>query len=143
MVKRLLHITVPHATNLYKSEFISALVFPSVPSTLVTSTSLSLSAPTVTIGSSTNFTCTALLSMDVSGALIKFDYGSTSNTVTAVAGVTQTDIATMFSITPLSAGEHTCIVTVTASGVCGGGGSEPACPTKTSDSVKLTVQCEW
>ena len=60
----------------------------------------------------------------------------------AVAGNNQIDMATISPVELSSAGEYTCTVTVTASGVCGGGGSELACPTKTSDAVKLTVMCE-
>ena len=119
------------------------LVVPSVPDNLIMSTSLSFSNPTVTLGSPVTLTCTATLSTDVSGTMIKFEYGSiTNNTIAAVSGTSQTDTATISSVSISSAGDYTCTVTVTASGVCGGG-SEPACPTDTSSTVALTVQCEW
>ena len=83
-----------------------------------------------------------MLSVDVSGATIEFDYGYMKNIVDAAAGTTQTDTATIVHEEGFFASEYNCTVTVTASGVCGEGGSEPACPTKTSDSVSLPVQCE-
>ena len=115
---------------------------PSVPDGLITSASLSLSDTSVTVGRSVNLTCTAILSADISGAMIVFDYGFMTNTMAAVAGNTQTDMATLSPVELSSAGDYTCAVTVTAPGVCGGGGSEPACPTVTSDPVTLNVQCE-
>ena len=116
--------------------------FPSVPGNLTISVFLTPPNPTGTIGSPINLTCTAVFSADVIETMIQFDYGFMSNTVAAVAGITQTDMATISSVSLSSAGEYTCTVTVTASGVCGGNGSEPACPTKTSDAISLTVQCE-
>ena len=50
------------------------------------------------------------------------------------------DQMSLSSVMLSSAGEYTGTVTVTASGVYGGGGSQPACPTKTSDPVTLTIQ---
>ena len=120
---------------------ISALVFPTVPSKLITSVSLSPSNPTETVGSSVTLTCEAVLTVDVSGAIIEFDYnGLTDSSVAAVSGTFQTNMATISLVTISSASEYTCTVTVTASGVCGG--SEPACPTNTSDAVTLTVRCK-
>ena len=85
----------------------------------------------------------AELSVDVSGAMIKFEYGSiANNTITAVSGTNQTNTTTISPVSISSAGSYTCTVTVTASGVCGGGGSEPACPTNTSHPVTLMLQCE-
>ena len=98
--------------------------------------------PIGTIGSSISLTCTALLSVDVSGAMIVFDYGFANNTVPALTGNTQTDTATISPVKLSSTDEYDCIVTVTALGVCGEGGSEPACPNNTSDAVALKVQCE-
>ena len=69
-----------------------------------------------------------------------FDYGFMTNTIAAVTGSTQTDIATVSPVEVSSSGDYTCTVTVIASGVCGGGG--PACPTNTSDAVPLIVQGE-
>ena len=103
---------------------------------------LSISNSPGTIGSSTDLTCTAILSVDVSGAMIEFDYGFVSNTLAMASDTTQNNVATISPVELFSAGEYTCTVTVTASGVCGGGGSEPDCPTKTSDAVALEVQCE-
>ena len=123
----------------------STLVFSSVPSDLIATVSLSPSNPNETVGDSVTLTCTATLSIDVSGAMIEFDYGSiTTNTIAAVSGTSQTDIATISSVSISFVGEYTCTVTVTAPGlgVCGGGGPEPACPTKTSSTVSLTVHCE-
>ena len=125
---------------------ISAFVFPSVPSDLITSASLSPSNPTRTVGSSVILTCRAMLSVDVSGAMIKFDYqlGSTSvgTGSSTASSTTEADTTTISPVSLSTAGDYTCIVTVTASGVCGGGGSEPTCPTKTSNTATLTVQCE-
>ena len=96
----------------------------------------------VTTGSSANLTCTAILSVDVSGAMIVFDYGFMTNTVAAIVGNNQTNMVTLSPVELSSASDYTCTLTVAAPGVCGGGGSEPACPTKTSDPVTLNVQCE-
>ena len=71
-----------------------------------------------------------------------FDYGLMNNTVTAVAGNTHTDMATISPVDLSSANDYDCTVTVTAPGVCGGGGSEPDCPIMASDPVPLKVQCE-
>ena len=84
-----------------------------------------------------------MLSVAVLGSMIKFDYKTMSNTTAVIPGTTQTDTATISSVTISSAGDYTCTVTVTAPGVCGGSGLEPACPNMTSDPVTLTVQCEW
>ena len=119
----------------------SAFVFPSVPSDLITSAFLSPSNPTGTVGSSVILTCTAMLSVDVSGAMIEFDYGLGSTSVVTASNTTEANTATISSVSLSSAGDYTCTVTVTAPGVCGGG-SEPVCPTKTSDPITLTVQCE-
>ena len=116
--------------------------FLSVPNALITSVSLSPPNPIGTVGSSISLTCTAVLSVDVSGAMIVFDYGFINNTVAAVAGNTQTDTATVSPVELSSADEYDCTVTVTAHGVCGEGVSEPACPTETSNTVALKVQCE-
>ena len=67
--------------------------FPSVPSGLITSASLSLSNTNVTVGSFVSLTCTAILSVDISGAMIVFDYGFMIITKAAIAGNTQTDTA--------------------------------------------------
>ena len=114
----------------------------SVPSGLITSVSLLPPNPIGIVGSSISLTCTAVLSVDVSGAMIVFDYGFINNTVAAVAGNTQTDTATISPVEVSSADEYDCTVTVTAPGVCGEGESQPACPTNTSDAVALKVQCE-
>ena len=79
--------------------------------------------------------------MNISGAMIEFDFGFNSTSVAADFATTVTS-SVFRPVTISSAGEYTCTVTITAFGVCGGGGSEPACPTKTSDAVKLTVMCE-
>ena len=117
--------------------------FPSVPPGLITSVALSFSNTNVTVGHSVDLTCTAFLSVDVSGAMIVFDYGFMTNIVAAVAGNIQTGIATISTVDLSSADEYDCTVTVTAPGVCGGDGSEPVCPTKTSNLVPLTVKREW
>ena len=83
-----------------------------------------------------------MLSRDVFGAMIEFDYGLVTNTMPVVSGTTQNDTSIMVSATLSSAGEYTCTVTVTAPGMCGGDGSEPACPIMTSDPVTLRVRCE-
>ena len=83
-----------------------------------------------------------MLSADISGATIVFDYGFSSKMVTADGSTTQTNTATISTVTISSAGEYTCTVSVTASGVCGGGESEPTCPTSTSDAISLTVTCK-
>ena len=116
--------------------------FPSVPGDLITSVSLSPSNPIGTVGSFINLTCTAVLSVDVSGAMIVFDYGFMNNTVPAVAGNNQIDMATISPVELSSANEYDCTVTVMAPGVCGGGESESVCPSNTSDPVPLKVQCE-
>ena len=117
--------------------------FPSVPSGLITSASLSLSNTSVTVGSSVSLTCTAILSVDVSGAMIAFDYEFMTKTIPAVAGSTQTGMATISPMELSSSGNYTCTVTVTATCMCGGRRRlEPACPKKTSNPVSLTVQCE-
>ena len=86
----------------------------------------------------------AELSVDVSGAMIKFDYGSiATNTIAAISGTSQTNATTINTVTISSAGSsYTCKVTVSAPGVCGGGLAK-TCPALTSDPVTLTVQCEW
>ena len=120
----------------------SVLFFFSVPSGLVTSAVLSSSTTTGTVGSSVYLTCSAMLSVDVSGAVIEYDYGFMSNTTAVVAGTTQTNMATISPVEVSSAGDYNCTVIVTASGVCGEGEPVPACPNKTSDPVTLKVQCE-
>ena len=97
----------------------------------------------MTAGSSVSLTCAAMLSVDVSGAMIVFDYGFRTITKAAVTGSTQTDTAIISPVELTFSGNYTCTVTVTAPGVCGGCGSEPACPTNTSDPVLLKVQCEF
>ena len=116
--------------------------FPSVPSDLITSASLSLSNTNVTLGSSVSLTCTAIMSVSVIGAMIMFDYGFMTNTMAAVPGNTHTGMATISPVKLSSSGDYTCTVTVAAVGVCGVGGSIPACPTSTTDPVALRVQCE-
>ena len=131
--------------QLYECLIMSVFVVTSVPDNLITSTSLSPANPIGIVGSSVTLTCTATLSVDVSGAMIKFEHGSiATNTIAAVPGTTQTNAPTINTVTISSVGSsYTCKVTVTAPGVCGGGGSKPACPTKTSNTIPLTVQCEW
>ena len=116
--------------------------FSTVPNNLITSASLSFSNTTGIAGSFVTLMCTAVLSEDVSGAMIQFDYGLGDVSVDTVSGTTLTNTANISHLNVFSAGNYTCTVTVTASGVCGGGGSKPACPTKTSNTVLLTVQCE-
>ena len=116
------------------------LMFPSVPNDLVTSVSLTPPNPTGIVGSSIDLTCTAVLSTDVSGAMIDFDYGFIRIIMAAVSGTTQTHTTAISPLNISSAGEYTCTVTVTASGVCG---SEPACPTKISDPIYVTVLSEY
>ena len=131
-------------TNSYKPVYKHNLAsFFSVPSGLITSVSLSPPNPIGTVGSSVYFACTATLSRDVFGAVIEFDYGIVTTTMSAVSGTTQTDTAIITSATLSSAGEYTCTVNVTAPGVCGGGGTEPTCPVMTSDPVTLKLRCEY
>ena len=118
------------------------LVFCSVPYNLITSASLSPANPNGTVGSSVNLTCKAVLCVDVTGAMIGFDYRLDNVSVHTVSGTTLTSTATISPVTISSAGSYTCTVNVTASGVCGAG-SGHVCPTNTSDPVPLTVQCEW
>ena len=117
-------------------------LFLLVPSDIITSVTLLFKPMYGFVGDSITAFCNATVSVDVSEALIEFDYRFMSNTVAAVAGTTQTDMTTISPVSISSAGEYTCTVTVTASGVCGGDEPEPACPTKTSDPVSITVQCE-
>ena len=126
---------------MYLYDNVCVYFFP-VPSGLITSVSLSPPNPIGTVGSSVILTCTAIFNVDVSGAVIVFKYGFMNNTIDAVAGNTQTDMATISPVESFSAGEYTCTVTVTVPGVCGEGESEPVCPTKTSDSVTLEVKCK-
>ena len=120
-------------------------LFYLVPSDLIKSVSLtSTKEPLIlAVGSSAWFICTVTLTTDVSEAMVEFDYGFQMNLASISSGTSQLNSATISSMSLSSAGNYTCKVTVTASGVCGGGGSEPACPTKTSDPVSLTMQCEW
>ena len=97
----------------------------------------------MTVGSFASLTCTAILSVDVSGAMNVFDYGFMIITKAAVAGNAQTDTTIISPVDLTFSGDYTCTVTVTAPGVCGGCGSEPAWPTNTSDPVLLKVQCEF
>ena len=126
--------------------FISTLILQLsflVPSDTITSVTLSITSKAGNVGDSITAFCNATLSVNVCGAMIEFDYGFTSNTVEAIAGATQlTDKTIILSSTIISGSDYTCTVTVNASGVCGGGGSEPACPTKTSNAVTPIVQCE-
>ena len=85
----------------------------------------------------------AVLLVDASGAVIMFEYKFGDMSVDTASDTTLTNTVTVPTVTLSSAGDYTCTVTVTASGVCGGGGSEPACPTSTSGPVRLTVQCKW
>ena len=83
-----------------------------------------------------------MLSLDVTGAMIEFDYGvGSSNTVPVVAGTTQTNVGMISPVTISSAGDYTCTVTVTASGVCGESGLD--CPTGTSSPVSVAVLSEF
>ena len=118
------------------------LSFFLVPSDIITSATLSITPTTGLVGHSITAFCNASLSVDVFGAMIKFDYGLTSNTVAAISGTTQTDKATISSSAIIPGSEYNCTVTLTASGVCGGGESEQACPTKTSDPVTPIVERE-
>ena len=86
--------------------------------------------------------CAAQLSVDVSGSVIEFDYGFVIKTGFVVAGTSQSNTATMSTVTTASAGYYTCTVTITANGVCGNG-QEQVCPTKTSDTISLGVLCEY
>ena len=114
--------------------------FSSVPDNLITSATLSPANPIGTVGSSIDLNCMAVLSEDVSGAIIEFEYGFiASKMITADSGTSYTDTATIDTVNIFSTGPYTCKVTVTAPGVCG---PQPACPTN-SDSISLTVQCEW
>ena len=115
--------------------------FP-VPSNLITSVSLSFSNQTGIVGSSATLTCMAVLSVDVSGVVIEFDYKLGDTSVETASGSTLTNTATISIVALSSAGYYTCTVTVAAFGVCGGG-SRQTCPTLTSDVVLLTMQCEW
>ena len=94
------------------------------------------------VGDSITASCNATLRMDVTGATIEFDYRLTSNIIDAVAGTVQTDKANISSSAVIPGGEYTCTVTVAALGICGGGWSEAACPTKISDPVIMPVERE-
>ena len=116
--------------------------WPLVPSNFL-SVFFTPSDPVGTVGSSINLTCTAMLSVNVPEAMFSFDYRFMNNSVLMIPDSMQS--VNIFMISPVaisSAGDYDCTVTVTVSGVCGGGGSEPACPTMTSDDVTLTVRCE-
>ena len=97
------------------------------------------------MGNLTVIFCEAKLTVPVntSKATLEFDYGVTIVTVPAGSGTTLTNIVTISPVSISSAGNYTCSMTVAAPGVCGGGGTEPACPTKTSDPVALMVKCEF
>ena len=84
-----------------------------------------------------------MLSLDAPGAVLEFDYKLGDESVGIASGTTLTDTFVIAPVSISSAGSYTCTVTVTASGMCGEGGSEPACPTKTSNTISLTVRCEW
>ena len=119
------------------------VTFCLVPSDLITSVTLTLSPTTQVVGENVGVYCTAELSVSVFGGVIEFDYEFMNSSVSASNGTTHTSVAAISPVTVSSAGEYACTVTVTAPGVCGGGGSEPACPTKTSNPVTLTVRCEF
>ena len=72
-------------------------------------------------------------------SMISFDYGFSNTSAYAVPGIIQTNKATLSPVTLSSAGEYTCTVSVTASGVCEGG---PDCPAATSDPISLEVLCK-
>ena len=76
--------------------------------------------------------------MDAAGAVVELDYRLDDVSMYTAFGTTLTNTITISPVSISSAGEYTCIVTVTASGVCGGG-SGKNCPTNTSDVVSLTV----
>ena len=116
-------------------------LFYSVPSPLISSVTLTRSSPTRKVGSSVTLFCTALLTVNISGAMIEFDYGFRSKSAFAASGTTQTNTTTISPVSISSAGEYTCTVTVTAPGVCESGPRQ-VCPTKISDPVSLTVLCE-
>ena len=120
----------------------SVLDFSSVPSDLISSVSFSSSSSIGMVGFSVFFYCTVMLSLDTPGAEIEFDYKLVDASVGSASGTTLTNLFAISRVSIFSAGSYTCTVTVTAPGVCGGSGSEPACPTKTSNTVSLTVRCE-
>ena len=114
----------------------------SVPSNFITSVRLSVDPDIGVWGEPVTLICTTNLSSNGSGAMIEFDYGFTNNLATVDDNLTQENKAVRSPVNIFSTGEYTCTVTVTAPGVCGGSGSEPACPTNTSDPVTLKVQCK-
>ena len=116
-----------------------------VSSDLITSVTISFTPSIVLVGDKTVVFCVAQLKepLNASEAGFAIDYGFKINIVPTGAGTTVTNSVPIFSVNISFAGAHNCTVTVTAPGVCGGGGSEPACPTMTSDPVALMVECEF
>ena len=110
---------------------------------MITSVSLTSLNPTGIIDSRVNLTCDAVLSLGVSGSLIVFAYSNTDGSVATNFVTSLTSSVISIPVTLSLADEYTCTVTVTAPGVCGGGESEPDCPTMTSDAVTLAVKCKW
>ena len=116
----------------------------SFPDKLIESVSLTPPHPTATVGSSITLICIAELSVDVSSAVIEFDFGSASISRATYPSSTQFHIVTISNVSASSVDNYyKCTVTLTVLGVCGGGGLEPACPTNTSNVVTPTVLCEW
>ena len=118
--------------------------FSSVSNEWITSVLLTPPNVATTVGSSITLVCIAELGVPVPGAVVEFDYGFTNNSKAAFDGTTQFDIVTISHVgVPSATNHYTCTVTVMASGMCGGGELEPTCPTKTSNVVIPTIQCEW
>ena len=97
------------------------------------------------MGNKTVAFCSAELKepLNASEAGFEFDYGFTINMSPVSVGTTVTNSAPISPTKVSFAGSYTCTVTVITFGVCGGGGSEPACPSKTSDPVQLMVKCKF
>ena len=115
-----------------------------VPSDLITSVDVRFDPTVGVVGNQAVIFCRAKLTVPLnsSEAILEFDYGFTINSVPAGSGTNPLNAIIISPVSIFSAGEYTCTLTITAPGVCGGG-MEPACPTKTSDSVALMVKCEF
>ena len=113
-------------------------MFYVAPSGIITSVTLTFIPVIGVLGNSTTASCVARLSVNVSGCILRFDYGFVTNEVAGGSGLNQYNFRTLSPVNISSAGFYTCTVTVIDTHYCKRNSSQ-----KTSEAAVLNVQCAY
>ena len=103
----------------------------------ITSVELTFNPTIGVLGNDITARCLAQLTVNASGCILRFDYGSVKNLAPGGSALDLYNFLTLSPVNISSAGVYTCTVSVIDTGFCTRNISS-----KTSEGVTLTVQCE-